>query len=68
METQSQTTDSNLLCFLYGAAKEDELCQQFIRDADANHDSLLVEFFKEIQAQDRLRIYRIEEFLHRQAN
>jgi hypothetical protein len=68
MNREPDQTESNLLCFLYGATKESELCQQYLRNAEESKDQTLAEFYREVQAQDRLRMWRIEELLRRQTS
>jgi len=55
----------DLISLFYRTLKESELCNQYIMDAERCGNSELVEFYREIQAQDRLRVSRTEEFLSR---
>jgi len=55
----------NLISIYYRTLKETELCNQYIVDAEQAGDRELIEFYREIQAQDRLREARAEEFLNR---
>lgn len=55
----------DLISFYYRTLKETELCNQYIMDAEREGNMDLVEFYREIQAQDRLRVSRTEDFLQR---
>ncbi len=55
----------DLIVFFYKILRERDLCEDYIRHAEAGGDKELVEFFKEVQAQDRLRACRAEELLKR---
>jgi hypothetical protein len=55
----------DLISFFYRALREVELCNQYILNAERLGNEDLAEFYKEIQAQDRLRVSRTQEFLNR---
>ena len=69
--TQFQGEDverDDLISLFYRTLKEAELCNQYILDAERGGNQDLVEFYREIQAQDRLRVNRTEQFLSRHLN
>ncbi len=55
----------DLISLFYRTLKDAELCNQYIADAEREGHQDLADFYKEIQAQDRLRVSRAEEFLAR---
>jgi len=63
--TGERAETDDLICFFYHAARESKQCERYLKDAEQVDDGELVEFFKEIQAQDRLRLWRAEQLLNR---
>jgi len=55
----------DLISLFYRTLKDADLCNQYIADAERDGNLDLAEFYREIQAQDRLRVSRTEEFLSR---
>jgi hypothetical protein len=58
----------DLIAFYYKLLRELEFCDKCIENAEASDEPSLTEFFREVQAQDRLRAWRTEELLRRYLN
>jgi len=63
--TGDKTEREDLIAFFHHTLRESKTCQQYLKDAEKAGDKVLLEFFKEVCAQDRLRAYRAEELLRR---
>ena len=55
----------DLISLFYRTLRDEDLCNQYIADAERDGNRDLAEFYREVQAQDRLRVNRTEEFLSR---
>lgn len=66
MQFQGENVErDDLISLFYRTLKDADLCNQYIADAERTGNLQLAEFYKEVQAQDRLRVSRTEEFLKR---
>jgi hypothetical protein len=68
MATSEQKTGTkdeqyNLVSVLYHTLQGAETCQQYIHDAQQAGDQELVQFVREVQAEDRRRAERAKELL-----
>ncbi len=61
--TATPNTDYDLTSVIYHALESAATSEQYIRDAEQEGDSALVQFFRQVQEQDRNRAQQAFEFL-----